>query len=299
MKIVHTSAREAGQIYVPEVNYALMIGCLVLVVTFKSAGALAAAYGIAVTGTMVITTLLFAVVARGRWGWPLPAVLALAGGFLVLDLSFFGANILKVTHGGWVPLAVAAGLFALMTTWKRGRALLGDILQKRTMPIELLIKDIKRSGTIRVPGTAVFMTSRPGGTPVVLLHHLKHNKCLHEQVILLSVQFAEVPHVDGDGSAVIEPLGEGFVYVLATFGFMQTPDVPKLLTRLRHSGLRADKGQTSYYLGREQLLLTAKPGMARWRKRIFMLMSRNARPATEFFNLPPNRVVELGAQIEF
>ena len=299
MKIVHTSAREAGQIYVPEINYALMVGCLVLVLTFKSAGALAAAYGIAVTGTMVITTILFAVVARKRWHWPLPAVVALAAGFLVLDLSFFGSNILKVAHGGWVPLAVAVVLFALMTTWKRGRQLLSDILHGRTIPIDLLIKDIKRSGTLRVPGTAVFMTSRPGGTPVVLLHHLKHNKVLHEQVILLSVQFADVPHVNGDGSATIQTLGEGFHLVSATYGFMQTPDVPRLLTRLRHQGLRADKATTSYYLGREQLILTKKPGMAGWRKRLFLIMSRNARPATEFFNLPPNRVVELGAQIEF
>lgn len=299
MKIIHTSAREAGQIYIPEINAALMIGCLVLVVTFKSAGALAAAYGVAVTGTMVITTLLFAVVARGRWGWSVAGVVTLTASFLALDLTFFGANILKVGQGGWVPLAVAAVVFVLMTTWKRGRVLLSEILHGRTMPVDLLIKDIARSRTPRVPGTAVFMTSRPGGTPVVLLHHLKHNKVVHEQVILLSVQFAEVPHVDGDGAVSVERLGEGFYFVQATFGFMQTPDVPRVMERLRDHRIHVPEGDTSYFLGREQLILTGQPGMARWRKRLFLIMSRNARPATEFFCLPPNRVVELGAQIEF
>jgi KUP system potassium uptake protein len=191
--IVHTSEQEAGQIYIPEVNNALMVGCLILVVTFKSAGALAAAYGIAVTGTMVITTLLFAVVARGRWGWPLWHVVGVTAAFLVVDLAFFGANVLKIVAGGWVPLAIASVIFVLMTTWKKGRELLAGILGQGGLPLELLLQDVARRKPYRVPGTAVFMTPNTGGAPVVLLHHLKHNQVLHEEVILLSVRSAEVP----------------------------------------------------------------------------------------------------------
>ncbi len=297
--IVHTSEREAGQIYIPEVNAALMVGCLALVVTFKTAGALAAAYGIAVTGTMVITTLLFAVVARGRWGWSLSRVAALTAGFLVIDLAFFGANLIKVVAGGWVPLALAAVLFTLMTTWKTGRELLGGILRQGALPLELLLEDLGRRQVHRVPGTAVFMTSATDGAPVVLLHHLKHNQVLHEEVILLSVQSAEVPDVEDAEQVTVEPLGQGFFRVVATFGFMETPNVPAVLERAREAGVKAVPARTSYFLGRERLLPHGTSPMARWRKRVFVLMSRNARSATEFFGLPSNRVVELGAQIEF
>ena len=299
LKVVHTSAREVGQIYIPEINFGLMLGCLTLVATFRSAEALASAYGIAVMGTMVTTTTFFAVVAYRRRGWTLAAALGFLAVFLTIDLAFLGANLLKMVQGGWVPLAVGAALFVLMTTWKRGRELLVDTLYGRTMPLELLIQDVIRSNVGRVPGTAVFMTSRPGGTPVVLLHHLKHNKLLHEEVILLSVQFAEVPHVDGQGSIEVQELGHGFWNMTAMYGFMQQPDVPRVIERARAFGIRAPAGDTSYYLGREQLIVTHRGGMAKWRKRLFMLMSRNARPATDFFCLPPNRVVELGAQIEF
>ncbi len=297
--IVHTSQSEAGQIYVPEVNAALMAGCLLLVVTFRSAGALAAAYGIAVTGTMVITTLLFAVVARGRWRWPLWRVVALTAAFLTVDLGFFGANVAKIVHGGWVPIAIATALFVVMTTWKRGRETLGDLLGRGSLPLELLLADVARKKPHRVRGTAVFMTSDSGGAPVVLLHHLKHNQVLHEEVILLSVRSAEVPDVDPAEQVRVEPMGEGFYRVVATFGFMETPNVPAVLARARASGVRAAPATTSYYLGRERLLPTGPSRMARWRKWIFVLMSRNAQSATEFFGLPSNRVVELGAQIEF
>jgi KUP system potassium uptake protein len=297
--IVHTSKREAGQIYIPEINTALMLGCLTLVVTFRSAGALAAAYGIAVTGTMVITTILFAIVARSRWGWPLRNVILLTTGFLVVDLAFFAANAVKIVAGGWVPLVLAIVFFTLMTTWKRGRELLAGILRQGALPMELLLDDLKRRRIPRVPGTAVFMTSGTDGAPVVLLHHLKHNKVLHEEVILLSVQSAEVPDVDDADRVRVESLGQGFFQVIATFGFMETPNVPAVLVRARSAGVRAAPGETSYVLGRERLLPHGTSNMARWRKKLFAFMSRNARSATEFFGLPANRVVELGAQIEF
>ena len=297
--IVHTSKQEAGQIYIPEVNSALMIGCLTLVVTFRSAGALAAAYGIAVTGTMVITTVLFAIVARNRWGWSKRNVALLTAGFLIVDLAFFAANAVKIVAGGWVPLALAVVFFTLMTTWKAGRELLAGILRQGALPMELLLDDLKRRRIPRVPGTAVFMTSGTDGAPVVLLHHLKHNKVLHEEVILLSVQSAEVPDVDDTERVRVQSLGQGFFQVIATFGFMETPNVPAVLERARASGIRAANAETSYVLGRERLLPYGTSQMSRWRKKLFVFMSRNARSATEFFGLPTNRVVELGAQIEF
>ena len=297
--IVHTSEREAGQIYVPEVNRALMVGCLALVVTFRTAGALAAAYGIAVTGTMVITSVLFAVVARGRWGWPLWRVALVTAAFLAVDLAFLGANLVKVVAGGWVPLALAGVLFALMTTWKAGRETLARLLREGALPLDLLLEDVARRRLHRVPGTAVFMTPNTDGAPGVLLHHLKHNKVLHEEVVLLSVQSAEVPDVDDADRVRVEALGQGFFRVVATFGFMESPDVPAVLARAQAWGVRAPPAQTSYILGRERLLPRGASGMARWRKQLFVFMSRNARSATEFFGLPPGRVVELGAQIEF
>jgi KUP system potassium uptake protein len=297
--IIHTSEREAGQIYIPEVNTALMIGCLVLVLTFKSAGALAAAYGIAVTGAMVITTLLFAVVARGRWGWPLWRVAGSTGAFLIIDLAFFGANIVKILAGGWVPLALAAALFTLMTTWKAGRKLLDGLLRQGAIPLELLLEDVARRKVHRVPGTAVFMTSAPTGVPVVLLHHLKHNQVLHEEVILLSVRSAEVPDVDDADQVRVESLGHGFFRVVATFGFLERPNVPAVLAMARASGIVAAPMKTSYFVGRERLLPHGESGMVRWRKTLFVVMSRNARSATDYFSIPPNRVVELGAQVEF
>jgi KUP system potassium uptake protein len=299
MHIVHTSARQAGQIYVPEVNMALMVGCLLLVVAFRTSTALGAAYGIAVTGTFVITSILFSVVARQRWGWSPLAVVALTSFFLVIDLAFFVANVSKVQHGGWVPLALAVVLFILMTTWKRGRAILGEMLQRGSLPLSLFLEDVERRKPPRVPGTAVFMTSSNDGAPVVLLHHLKHNKMLHEQVLLMSIKSEEVPEVDDAERVTVEPLGHGFWRVTAHYGFMESPDVEEILEGAEAGGVRAKPRETSFYLGRERLIPTGRSGMWRWRKKIFSLMSRNARSATEFFNIPPNRVVELGTQLEF
>jgi KUP system potassium uptake protein len=299
MTIVHTSAREHGQIYVPQINTALAVGTLLIVAGFKSSDALGAAYGIAVTGTMAITTILFAVVTRSRWGWPLWRVIGLAVFFLLFDLAFLGANALKLMQGGWVPLLIAVSVLTLMTTWKRGRDALYGIMKSGSLPIELLLNELTRRPPPRVAGTAVFLTSDAEGASVVLLHHLKHNKALHEQVVLLSVLPTDVPYVRETERVEVKELGQGFFRVLVHTGFMETPNVPEILALCADRGIRARPMETSYYLGREMLLPTGTSRMAGWRKRLFIVMSRNAQSAARFFGLPSNRVVELGAQIEF
>ena len=293
----------------PEVNWALMVACIGLVLGFRSAGNLAAAYGIAVTGTMAITTVLFANVARTKWNWPLWRVGLMAGVFLFVDLAFFSANLVKVTQGGWFPLVVGAVVYLLMSTWKRGRLLLSRVMEENSLPIDLFLTDVVRRIPTRVPGTAVFMTSIPGGAPAVLLHHVKHNKVLHERVILMSVQTLSIPTVEEKDRLVYSALGEGFYAVTVRYGFMQSPDVPAALRDLGPLGLTIKPMETTYYLGRETLIATTPiPGaklppqerrMPRWRKILFVVMARNAQSATTFFNLPPNRVVEMGAQIQF
>ena len=296
--IDHTSEREFGQIYIPGVNWTLMLACIGLVVGFGSSSKLAAAYGVAVTTTMVITTLLFFVVARERWRWSLPLVLSVTGFFLVIDLAFWGANIIKVPHGGWFPLVVGAVLFGLMATWKRGRVILRERLDGVVLPAELFLHDVRSSSATRVPGTAVFMYSDPAATPPALLHNLKHNKVLHERVVFLVVETANAPHVSAMERAEINDLGAGFYRVTLHYGFMEEPNVPKALAALREKGLEFKPLETTYFLGRETLIPSDKPGMSLWRERLFSVMHRNARTATSFFCLPPNRVVELGAQIE-
>jgi KUP system potassium uptake protein len=299
LTIVHTSEREHGQIYVPEVNKALMIGTLLIVLGFQSSDALGAAYGIAVTGTMAITTILFAMVARTQWGWPTWRIGALVTFFFAFDFAFLGANALKIAEGGWVPLAIALSILAVMTTWKRGRQILGELMRRSSMPLDLLLVDLGRKPLVRVNGTAVFLTSDAEGAPVVLLHHLKHNKVLHQQVVLLSIVSADVPEVDDSERVRVTPLDHGFYRVLARYGFMETPNVPQVLAASAQQGLRTRRQETSYFLGRERLIPTGKSRMMRWRKKLFAFLSRNALSATEFFGIPPNRVVELGAQIEF
>ena len=297
--IIHTSKTEAGQIYIPEVNWLLMVGCLAVVVYFGSVSKLGAAYGIAVTGTMAITTILFHEIARSRWNWsPLKAG-ALAGAFLLIDLAFLGANVIKIEHGGWVPLALGLVIYTLMTTWKRGRLLLRNILVTRSLPIADFVQSLEHGGPVRVKGTAIFMTSEWEGTPVVLLHHLKHNKVLHEKVILLSVVSRQVPEVPSAERITVEPLSHGLYRVKAAYGFMETPNVEDIRARLGEAGIKTKRMDTTYYLGREQIIATDSRGMSRWRKRIFAIMARNSRSATQYFGIPPNRVVELGTQIEF
>jgi KUP system potassium uptake protein len=298
LNIEHTSAREIGQIYLPTVNWALMAACICLVLGFRSSSHLAAAYGVAVTTTMVITTLLFYFVAVHRWSWPVPWAALLCAGFLVFDLSFFGANILKIAHGGWFPILVAALVFTAMTTWKRGRQILVQGLRVTSTPLDSFLENLDAFGTAIVPGTAVFMNGDPEGTPSALLHNLKHNRVLHERVIILSVITEEIPHVPPRDRTSTERLGEGLYRIIVHYGFMEDPDVPQALSRISLDGWEFDPAQTTYFLGRETLISTSRPGMARWREHLFIFMSRNARNATSFFGLPPNRVVELGTQLE-
>lgn len=320
--IVHTSSTEIGQIYIPQVNQALWVGCLTLVLTMRSSGNLAAAYGVAVTGTMIVTTLLFHVVTRDLWGWPAWKSAALTALFLAVDIAFFMANLVKVSQGGWIPLAIAGVVFLLMTTWSRGRARLGAIVRENTLPLDLFLPDIGRRKPHRVPGVAVFLSSVADGAPPVLLHHLKHNKVLHERVLILSVVSSDIPQVPHDERVTCTSMGEGFYQVAATYGFMETPDIPAALQQLNAQMMAQGDGgsggqgplraaDTSYYLGRETLIVSSRmargqalPGdqagrMARWRRKLFAIMARNAQSATAFFGLPPNRVVELGAQIQF
>jgi KUP system potassium uptake protein len=297
--IVHTSKMEHGQIYIPEVNTALMIGCLFVVVGFRSSTALGAAYGIAVTGTFLMTTSLLFIVARTWWGWSVAKAAALAIPFFIIDGAFFAANLLKVRDGGWVPLTLALIIFTLMTTWNRGRLIVQDLLKRGMLPIDMLIADIEARKTVRVPGVAVFMTREPEGAPVVLLHHLKHNKVLHEKVVLLSILSEEVPEIPEAERIKVKALSQGLYRITARYGFMESTDVPAILERARESGLEFKPLDTSYYLGREQLLATGTTPLTRWRKKLFVFMSKNSRSATAFYGIPPNRVVELGAQLEF
>ncbi len=301
VNIVHTSSTEHGQIYIPEINRALMIGCLLVVLGFRSTSALGAAYGIAVTGTMAITTALFYILARSHWGWSVAKAGSLCAFFMLIDLAFFGANFLKILHGGWVPIVIAGVLLTLMTTWYTGRMIVRKLLKRASFPIDLLLNSLREGKTLRVPGTAVFLTSSPEGAPLVMMHHLKHNKVLHEQVVLLSVLPSGVPEVPESERISVAQLGEGFWRVMARYGFMETANVPELLARCADSGLVAAPMQTTYYLGRESLIIddNSKARLARWRKKLYIFMSRNSRSATEFFEIPPNRVVELGAQLQF
>jgi KUP system potassium uptake protein len=298
LEIQHTSAQTIGQIYVPQINFALMAATVALVIAFGSSSSLAAAYGIAVTATMGITTLLAYVVSRHVWGWGRLASGLVTGLFFVVDLAFFGANVLKIAHGGWVPLVIAATVYLLMTTWKRGRDILGARLRERAYPFAQFLKDIAARPPIRVPGTAVFMTGSPAGTPITLLHNLEHNKVLHEKVVLLTVTTADVPQVPPEDRVSVEPLGENFFRVTVVYGFVEEPNVPAALAEARSQGLKIDPRTTTYFLGRETLLATRRPGMAVWRERLFVLMSRNAMRATAFFRIPSDRVVELGLQLE-
>ncbi|OFW03638.1 MAG: potassium transporter Kup [Acidobacteria bacterium RIFCSPLOWO2_02_FULL_68_18] len=299
LDVAHTSASAMGQIYVPQVNWALMAATVSIVIGFGSSGAVAAAYGIAVTMTMVIDELLLFVVATERWRWPLAGVAAVTGTFLTVDLAFFGANVLKVMQGGWVTLVVATLIFTLMTTWRTGRRLLGERLTARALPLEEFMKTVEAEPPQRVPGTAVFMTAQPRGTPPALVHNVRYNKVLHEHVVVLMVTTAQVPHVPpAERVALAEPLGNGIFNVRLQFGFMDDPDVPEALLLAREKGVALDPVDLTYFLGRETILVTRKEGMALWRERLFVLMARNAVRATAFFRLPPERVVELGVQVE-
>ena len=296
-EIVQTSDEAIGQIYIPAVNWVLMIATIGLVLGFRESTNLAAAYGIAVTTTMVITTVLAFVVEREVWGWSTLAAGALTASFLVLDLAYFGANVVKIPHGGWFPLVVAGLIYLLMATWKQGRRILADRLREEALPIEDFVRNIKPDSPPRVPGTAVFLTTNPAGTPTTLLHNLKHNKVLHETVVLMTVITEEVPWVSEEDRVVVESLDKGVYRLTARYGFTQDPRAQDVLDCAREDGLFLDMMKTTFFLGRETLIPSSRPGMHRWQKRLFALMSRNAQRFTDFFRIPPNRVVELGMQV--
>ena len=298
LNIEHTSATEHGQIYIPQVNWALMLATIGLVLGFRTSSGLAAAYGIAVTSTMLITTMLAYLVARERWGVSRAIAGSLALFFLTIEFGFFGANLIKVAHGGWFPLVVGAIVFIALSTWKQGRALLGARLARKMYPFDRFLKDIAEQPPYRVPGTAIFMTSNLQGTPPTLLHNLEHNRVLHERVILLTVATSDVPYVPDAQRAELEPLGQGFYRVAMRYGFMQEPDVPAALMLVATPDFPVDLDRTTFFLGIETLLLSDRPGMPLWKERLFVLLSRNAVRATSFFKIPPQRVVEIGIQVE-
>jgi KUP system potassium uptake protein len=299
VRIDHTSGDEYGQIYIAGVNWALMVGCILIVLGFRTSSNLAAAYGVAVTSTMVITTLLFFVVARARFGWGIVPAGALAAGFLIVDVAFFGANIIKIGQGGWLPLALAGLVFTVLITWKRGRRILSERIQAEARPLEAFIDETLSAPVTRVAGTAVFMNGTASRTPPAMLHNLEHNKVLHERVVFVTAKTRQVPHVAPDERLEIEDLGKGLYRVKVYYGFMDQPNIPAALAAAAGDGLpRLDPSDTTYFLGRETIISSSRRGMASWRERLFALMSRNATTATAYMGIPPDRVVELGEQLE-
>jgi len=298
IKINHTSTREYGQIYVPAVNWALMIGCIAIVIGFRSSSNLAAAYGVAVTSTMVITTVLFYIVARRIWGWSILAALPLAIFFLIIDVAFFGANIIKVADGGWFPLLLAWAVFTVMTTWKTGRRILSERIQREARPLEEFLDEMTRHPPTRVPGTAVFMNGNASRTPPALLHNLEHNKVLHEHVLFVTVKTRLLPFVAPEERVETESLGHGFHRLKIYYGFMEDPDIPHVLSEAQIPGFTYDREDLTYFLGRETIIPAKRPGMALWREHLFAVVAHNATSATAYFCLPPDRVVEMGEQIE-
>lgn len=296
MRIKHTSASTAGQIYIPVINWGLMVMVIALVLMFQSSSNLAAAYGIAVTGAMFIDTILLAAVLISLWRWPLWKALPLVAVFFVVDMAYLGANLIKVPDGGWFPLLVGLVIFTLLTTWARGRKLMRERMSEVALPIEIFAKSANNSA-VRVPGTAIFMAASTAGVPSALLHNIKHNKVLHERVIILTVNIAEMPFVDPDKRCEISQVGEGIYRGVLNFGFMEETNVPEGLKQMKDCGGDFDMMQTSFFLSRQTLLPGDKPGMPVWREKIFAWMLRNAATAMEFFGLPTNRVVELGSQV--
>ncbi len=298
MAIEHTSERERGQVYMPQVNAGLAMACLGLVMGFQTSSRLASAYGIAVTLTMTITTLLFLVAARRCWNWRWTTILAVGVPLLVLELSFLSANALKILHGGWFPLVIGIVLYATMRTWKQGREILGRKIQSVAVPIQTLIQSVQRREPTRVQGTAIYLSGNADGTPLALLHNLKLNKVLHERVILLTLQGVEAARVSDSGRVDIEPLPEGFWRVRARFGFFEEPDIQKVLDLCTKKGLPIRIMETAFLLSRETIVLSDQSRFPRWRQLLFGILSRNAQSATAFFRLPASRVVELGMQME-
>lgn len=296
--ITHTSSRQKGQIYVAHTNWILMIICLALVAEFRESTRLASAYGIAVTLTMVITSVLFCVAARRLWKWSLLKCTAFLGIFLLIEISFALANLLKIANGGWVPLVLAAAIFIVMTTWQMGRKALRYRLNKTILPLTEFMESLEHRPVATVSGTAVFMTGNPEGTPIALLHNLKHNKVLHQLTVILNIQISDQSHVNTEETLSVEKLNDRFYRVTGLYGFMDQPDIPELLECCQEKGLKINLDKTTYFLSSETIVPGRHSVLSEWRQRLFTLLSRNAQRATAFFRLPPNRVVELGIQVE-
>ncbi len=297
LKITHTSARAAGQIYIPVINWALLFLVVLLVLGFKSSTNLAAAYGIAVTGTMFIDTILVSVLILNIWKWNKLWAIPMLAVFFIVDTAYFASNLTKVPDGGWFPLLVGAITFTFLTTWAKGRRLMMERLRESAMPIEVFIKSAA-TAAIRVPGTAVFMSSSPEGVPHALLHNLKHNKVLHERILILTVVIDEVPYVDGEDRVEVRDLGANFYRMVVRYGFMQELDIPGVLKSVENCGPKIKMMDTSFFLARQTLLASDRPGMPIWREKLFSWMLANSESAMEFFKLPTNRVIELGSQVE-
>ena len=299
MRIVHTSNEMSGQIYLPWINFALMAMVLCAVLGFRRSTNLAAAYGIAVTGTMVITTLLALIVARFHWKWRIPAVLAVGVLFLTVDIAFFSANLIKIEHGGWFPLILGLSVFVVMTTWRRGRDLVAREIKQGGLALAPFIENVSEHPPLRVPGTAVFLTANQEAVPHSLLHNLKHNKVLHERNVLLTVEVLETPIAEAEERIKIDNLGGEFYSLELRFGFAEDPNVPLALSQCARNGLPFDMMDTTFFLSRETVVADKRrPGMALWRDKLFVFMACNALPATAFFQIPGNRLIELGAQVE-
>jgi KUP system potassium uptake protein len=298
IRVRHTSAREIGQIYISSINWGLMLAAIGLVLAFQRSTNLAAAYGVAVTATMAVTTMLFAAFARERWGWKYPRVALFVVPLLTIDLAFFGANIVKVWDGGWFPLVVGILIFTLMSTWRQGRKVLSARLKEGAISIEDFLRELSNEKIPRVKGTAIFMSRQDQGVPTTLLHNIKHNKVVHQHVVLLTVETEEKPHLDPAERFEWQELGHGVHRLKLHFGFMEDPDIPEALARLEKMPVRFSPMSTSYFLGRETLIPTRHRGMAIWREHVFAWMMRNASSASTFFSLPANQVIELGAQVE-
>jgi KUP system potassium uptake protein len=296
-KILHTSRTEKGQIYIGRMNWALMFGCIALVIAYGSSGRLAAAYGIAVSLTMLTTSLLLYFAARRNWEWSPPKIIAAIAVEFLLNCVFVFANSRKFFHGGWVPVCIGVGLFTVMVTWRTGRRLLGNRLQEQALPLRQFLESIKRGNVERVPGTAVFMAGTSGRTPTALLHNFKHNKVLHERVVFLTIESETTPYVEPKARLTIEEIDDNMWRVIGHYGFMEQPDVPELLDLCAEKGLKFDPMQTSFFLGRETIIPRGKL-LSTWRGKLFCLLSRNAQSAVAYYNLPSGRVVEFGIQIE-
>lgn len=296
--IRHTSERQIGQIYIPSVNWVLMLCTIGLVLAFKHSSNLAAAYGVAVTATMAITTILLAVIERQLWQWKTAAIAALTIPLLVIDISFFSANLVKVFEGGWFPLVVGILIFTLMSTWRRGRTILTERANERLVSIDGFLDNLARNVIPRVPGTAVFLTRTRDGIPSTLLHNIKHNKVVHHRIVLLTVETEENPRLTHEERWSMTDLGHGVYRLVIRFGFMEDPNIPATLERVNEKWKLFAPMSTSYFLGRELLIATNRPGMALWRERLFSWMMRNSSSASTFFSLPPNQLIELGEQIE-